>query len=275
MTESVPSSPSPSGDHTLIVIPTYNEMATLPTILGDIWVNVPGAHVLIVDDSSPDGTGEWVDNRREGEDRLHVLHRPAKSGLATAYVDGMGWGIDHGYPFILQMDADGSHAPEELHRLLEQIALGADLVIGSRYVPGGKVVNWPKQRWVLSKGGNVYISVALGAGLKDMTAGYRAFRRQVLETVDLDELSNAGYIFQVDMAWRVVQEGFDVREVPITFTERAIGESKLDGSFVKDSLLEVTKWGIRHRKQQVTGLAREMRRLGAKGIQNWRKKHMI
>ena len=108
-----------------------------------------------------------------------------------------------------------------------------------------------------------------------MTAGYRAFRRQVLETVDLDELSNAGYIFQVDMAWRVVQEGFDVREVPITFTERAIGESKLDGSFVKDSLLEVTKWGIRHRKQQVTGLAREMCRLGVKGIQNWRKKHMI
>jgi len=124
-------------------------------------------------------------------------------------------------------------------------------------------------------GGVQAVALALGAGLKDMTAGYRAFRRQVLETVDLDELSNAGYIFQVDMAWRVVQEGFDVREVPITFTERAIGESKLDGSFVKDSLLEVTKWGIRHRKQQVTGLAREMRRLGAKGIQNWRKKHMI
>ena len=117
MTESVPSSPSPSGDHTLIVIPTYNEMSTLPTILGDIWANVPGAHVLIVDDSSPDGTGEWADNRREGEDRLHVLHRPAKSGLATAYVDGIGWGIDQGYPFILQMDADGSHRPVDLPKL--------------------------------------------------------------------------------------------------------------------------------------------------------------
>ena len=128
MTESVPSSPSPSGDHTLIVIPTYNEMSTLPTILGDIWANVPGAHVLIVDDSSPDGTGEWVDNRREGEDRLHVLHRPAKSGLATAYVDGMGWGIDHGYPFILQMDADGSHRPVDLPKLLSRTA-------GRRAVP--------------------------------------------------------------------------------------------------------------------------------------------
>ena len=141
MTESVSFSPSPSGDHTLIVIPTYNEMSTLPTILGDIWANVPDAHVLIVDDSSPDGTGEWVDTRRESEERLHVLHRPAKSGLATAYVDGMGWGIDHGYPFILQMDADGSHRPVDLPKLLSRMAGPdrPDLVIGSRWVPGGTI----------------------------------------------------------------------------------------------------------------------------------------
>lgn len=260
---------------TLVIIPTYNELQNLPLITSRVRAATPEVDILVVDDNSPDGTGKAADKLAAEDSKIHVLHRAGKGGLCGAYVAGFRWGLEQDFDVLCEMDADGSHAPEELHRLLEQIALGADLVIGSRYVPGGKVVNWPKQRWVLSKGGNVYISVALGAGLKDMTAGYRAFRRQVLETVDLDELSNAGYIFQVDMAWRVVQEGFDVREVPITFTERAIGESKLDGSFVKDSLLEVTKWGIRHRKQQVTGLAREMCRLGVKGIQNWRKKHMI
>ena len=222
---------------TLVIIPTYNELQNLPLITSRVRAAAPEVDILVVDDNSPDGTGEAADKLAAEDSKIHVLHRAGKGGLCGAYVAGFRWGLEQDFDVLCEMDADGSHAPEELHRLLEQIALGA--------------------------------------GLKDMTAGYRAFRRQVLETVDLDELSNAGYIFQVDMAWRVVQEGFDVREVPITFTERAIGESKLDGSFVKDSLLEVTKWGIRHRKQQVTGLAREMRRLGAKGIQNWRKKHMI
>lgn len=161
------------------------------------------------------------------------------------------------------MDADGSHAPEELHRLLDQIEDGADMVIGSRYVPGGKVVDWPRDRFMLSKGGNLYISVALGTGLTDMTAGYRAIRREVLEGIDLAELSDAGYIFQVDLAYRAVEAGFDVREVPITFTERALGESKLDGSFVKDSLVEVTKWGAQHHGSQATALASELGRLAA------------
>lgn len=260
---------------TLVIIPTYNELDNLPLITGRVRKAAPEVDVLVVDDNSPDGTGETADKLAESDPKIHVLHRTGKGGLCGAYIAGFRWGLERDFEVLCEMDADGSHAPEELYRLLEQIAAGADLVIGSRYVPGGKVVNWPKQRWVLSKGGNLYISLALGGGLKDMTAGYRAFKRQVLETVNLDELSNAGYIFQVDMAWRVLQEGFDVREVPITFTEREIGESKLDGSFVKDSLLEVTKWGAQHRGKQLVGVTSEIRRLGARGIKNWRKKHMI
>lgn len=260
---------------TLVIIPTYNELDNLPLITGRVRKAAPEVDVLVVDDNSPDGTGEAADKLAESDPKIHVLHRAGKGGLCGAYIAGFRWGLERDFEVLCEMDADGSHAPEELYRLLEQIAAGADLVIGSRYVPGGKVVNWPKQRWVLSKGGNLYISLALGGGLKDMTAGYRAFKRQVLETVNLDELSNAGYIFQVDMAWRVLQEGFDVREVPITFTEREIGESKLDGSFVKDSLFEVTKWGAKHRGKQLVGITSEIRRLGARGIKNWRKKHMI
>lgn len=226
---------------TLVIIPTYNELENLPLITGRVRAAAEDVDILIVDDNSPDGTGQAADELAAGDTNIHVLHREGKGGLCGAYVAGFRWGLERDYDVLCEMDADGSHAPEQLHLLLEEIAAGADLVIGSRYVPGGEVVNWPKNRWVLSKGGNIYISLALGAGLSDMTAGYRAFRREVLEAVNLDELSDAGYIFQVDMAWRVVRAGFDVREVPITFTEREIGESKLDGSFVKDSLLEVTK----------------------------------
>ncbi|MCQ9370214.1 polyprenol monophosphomannose synthase [Corynebacterium sp. 35RC1] len=263
------------SDKTLVIIPTYNELENLPLITSRVRVAAPEVEILIVDDNSPDGTGEAADKLAAEDSNLHVLHREGKGGLCGAYVAGFRWGLERGYTVLCEMDADGSHAPEQLHLLLEQVDAGADLVIGSRYVPGGEVVNWPKNRWILSKGGNLYISMALGAGLSDMTAGYRAFRREVLEAVDLDQLSNAGYIFQVDMAWRVVQAGFDVREVPITFTEREIGESKLDGSFVKDSLLEVTKWGVAHRSQQARALFDETVRLGRRSVENFRKKHLI
>ncbi|MDO4911476.1 MAG: polyprenol monophosphomannose synthase [Corynebacterium sp.] len=235
----------------LVIIPTYNELENLPLITGRVRKATPDVHILVVDDNSPDGTGEAADKLAAEDDHIHVLHRDGKGGLCGAYVAGFRWGLEQGYEILCEMDADGSHAPEQLHLLLEEIDKGADLVIGSRYIKGGKVVNWPKKRWVLSKGGNIYISMALGAGLSDMTAGYRAYRRELVESLDLDELSNAGYIFQVDLAWRAVSAGFDVREVPITFTEREIGYSKLDGSFVSASLKEVTKWGINHRKEQV------------------------
>lgn len=249
------------SDSTVVIIPTYNEKENLPLIVGRVRSAAPHVDVLVVDDNSPDGTGADADALAAKDEKIHVLHRTGKEGLCAAYVHGFNWALDQGFKVICEMDADGSHAPEQLHLLLEQIDDGADLVIGSRYVKGGKVVNWPKKRWVLSKGGNLYISLALGAGLSDMTAGYRAFRAEVLKDLDLDELSRAGYIFQVDVARRAVEKGYDVREVPITFTEREIGESKLDGSFVKDSLFEVTKWGVQYRSAQLKELARESAKL--------------
>lgn len=243
---------------TLVIIPTYNELENLPLIVDRLRTSAPEVDILIVDDNSPDGTGARADELSAADSQIHVMHREGKGGLCAAYMAGFAWGLEREYSVLCEMDADGSHAPEQLHLLLEEVANGADLVIGSRYVPGGRVVNWPKNRWLLSKGGNVYINLALGAGLSDMTAGYRAFRRELLEALPLDELSNAGYIFQVEIAYRAVELGFDVREVPITFTEREIGESKLDGSFVKDSLLEVTKWGLNHRGEQAKELLKEM-----------------
>ena len=227
---------SKPSDRTLVIIPTYNERDNLPLITQRVRSAAPDVDILIVDDNSPDGTGDLADDFATNDEQIFVLHREGKGGLCGAYVAGFQWGLERDYQVLCEMDADGSHAPEQLHLLLAEVDRGAELVIGSRYIPGGKVVNWPKKRWLLSKGGNIYISLALGAGLSDMTAGYRAYRRSLIEALDLNELSNAGYIFQVDLAWRAVREGFDVREVPITFTEREIGESKLDGSFVKDSL---------------------------------------
>lgn len=253
---------------TLVIIPTYNEIENLPLITGRVLEATPDVHILIVDDNSPDGTGDLADKYAESNDHIHVLHREGKGGLLGAYIAGFKWGLERDYEVLCEMDADGSHAPEQLHLLLEQIDKGADLVIGSRYVPGGETVNWPASREYLSRLGNLYISFALGAGLSDMTAGYRAFRRSLLESIDFDELSKAGYIFQVDLAFRAVKEGFDVREVPITFTEREFGESKLDGSFVKDSLVEVSKWGLAHRAEQAKELASEVSRMASHGLKD-------
>lgn len=238
------------SDRTLVIIPTYNELGNLPLIVGRVRSASPEVDVLIVDDNSPDGTGDVADQMAANDAHVYVYHREGKGGLCGAYVAGFRWGLKRGYTALCEMDADGSHAPEQLSLLLAEVDRGADLVIGSRYLPDGKVVNWPKNRWLLSRLGNIYISLALGAGLTDATAGYRAYRRELIESLDLEELSNAGYIFQVDLARRAVFGDFDVREVPITFTEREIGESKLAGSFVKDSLLVVTRWGIERRLQQ-------------------------
>ena len=246
---------------TLVIIPTYNEAENLPPIVSRLFEANPDVNLLVVDDSSPDGTGEQADELAKDNDKIHVLHRETKDGLLGAYLAGFRWGLERDYEVFVEMDADGSHAPEQLHRLLEGLESGADLVIGSRYVDGGEVVNWPTDRHLLSRAGNLYIAAALGTGLTDMTAGYRAFRREVLETVDLDALSRAGYIFQVELAFRAVEAGFIVEEVPITFTERLAGESKLDGSFVKDSLVEITKWGAAHRSQQAQDLYEEMSKL--------------
>jgi dolichol-phosphate mannosyltransferase len=237
----------------LVVIPTYNERDNLGPIVTRLHSALPTAQVLVVDDGSPDGTGQLADEMAGADDRIHVMHRTSKNGLGAAYVAGFGWALERDYAVIVEMDADGSHAPEDLPRLLD--ALGdADLVLGSRYVPGGRVVNWPKQRELISRTGNLYSRLALGVNIKDITGGYRAFRRRVLEKLPLDAVASHGYCFQVDLAWRTLLAGFTVVEVPITFVERQIGESKMSGSIVREALLRVTEWGMRHRVDQVKAL---------------------
>lgn len=239
----------------LVIIPTYNERENLPLILERVLVSVPTAHVLVVDDGSPDGTGDIADKLAADDDRVEVLHRTAKAGLGAAYVAAFRQGLAAGYDVLVEMDADGSHAPEQLPRLLEAIG-HSDLVLGSRWVPGGQVINWPKSRELLSRGGNLYTRLALGISLHDATGGYRAYRRTVLQTIDLSAISSQGYCFQVDLAWRAVQAGFRVTEVPITFAERERGESKMSGNIVREALLRVTEWGLSHRAAQLKGLLR-------------------
>ncbi|MGI9206448.1 MAG: polyprenol monophosphomannose synthase [Rhodococcus sp. (in: high G+C Gram-positive bacteria)] len=239
---------------TLVIIPTYNERDNIGRIVERLHAALPGTDVLIVDDGSPDGTGAIADGLAAADARIHVMHRTEKNGLGAAYIAGFRWGLDRDYTVLVEMDADGSHAPEQLHLLLERIDAGADLVLGSRYVPGGTVVNWPWHREVLSRGGNIYSRLALGVKVSDITGGYRAYRREVLETLDLDAIASHGYCFQVDLAWRTLQAGFTVAEVPITFTEREIGESKMSGNIVQEALLRVTLWGLRSRYERVRAL---------------------
>ncbi|WP_288813944.1 polyprenol monophosphomannose synthase [uncultured Corynebacterium sp.] len=257
------------SDKTLVIIPTFNERENLPLIVGRLLDAEPErVNVLVVDDSSPDGTGDVADELAAKDDRINVMHREGKGGLGGAYVAGFRWGLEREYNVLCEMDADGSHAPEQLHLLLDRIDTGAEMVIGSRYVRGGKTVNWPASRQLLSRGGNVYASVALGAGLSDITGGYRAYRREVLEEIDLDSVDSAGYVFQVDLAFRAVEAGFDVREVPITFTERELGESKMSGNIVSEAMLQVTKWGAAHRYSQAKNLTTEFSRLGFGVLKN-------
>ncbi|KSZ57363.1 dolichol-phosphate mannosyltransferase [Rhodococcus pyridinivorans KG-16] len=239
---------------TLVIIPTYNERENLGRIITRLHAALPHTHVLVVDDGSPDGTGDLADDLAAADERIAVLHRTEKNGLGAAYIAGFRWGLAHDYTVLVEMDADGSHAPEQLHLLLEKVDAGADLVLGSRYVPGGTVVNWPWHREVLSRGGNIYSRLALGVSIQDITGGYRAYRREVLEKLDLDAIASHGYCFQVDLAWRTLQAGFTVAEVPITFTEREIGESKMNGNIVQEALVRVTVWGLRSRLARLRAL---------------------
>jgi len=228
----------------LVVIPTYDERDNLATVVGRLHAAVPGADVLVVDDASPDGTGELADSLAATDPRIHVLHRPAKEGLGAAYLAGFAWGLARDYDALVEMDADGSHAPEQLPDLLAALA-DADVVLGSRWVPGGSVVDWPRRREVLSRGGNTYARVLLGLPLHDATGGYRVFRREVLEALELETVSSAGYCFQVDLARRAWQSGFRIVEVPIRFVERVSGVSKMNRAIVAEALWRVTVWGLR------------------------------
>ena len=227
----------------VVIMPTYNERANVESTAGRVRRAVPDADLLVVDDNSPDGTGDLADKLAAEDPHIHVLHREGKAGLGAAYIAGFRWALEQGYGVMVEMDADGSHLPEELPRLLGALA-GADLVLGSRYVPGGTVVNWPKSRELLSRGGNTYARLMLGISLKDSTGGYRAYRASTLRKIALDEVESQGYCFQVDLAMRAVQAGLRVTEVPITFVERVHGTSKMSRAVVAEAFWRVTEWGI-------------------------------
>ncbi|MDQ4501036.1 polyprenol monophosphomannose synthase [Sinomonas sp. ASV322] len=236
----------------LTIIPTYNELESLPKTLGRLRSAVPASDVLVTDDNSPDGTGALADRIAAEDSQVHVMHRRGKEGLGAAYIAGFKWGLERDYDVIIEMDADGSHQPEQLPRLLDAIESGADLVIGSRWVPGGSVVNWPFYRQLISRTGSTYARIMLGLKVKDMTAGYRAFRRTTLEKLDLGAVESVGYGFQVDLAWRVAKMGLSVVEVPVTFVERELGSSKMSGNIVVEAMLNVTKWGLSDRWARLT-----------------------
>ncbi|MEU3253900.1 polyprenol monophosphomannose synthase [Streptomyces sp. NPDC006997] len=234
----------------LVIIPTYNEAENITMIVNRVREAVPDAHVLVADDNSPDGTGKLADELAAADKQVQVLHRKGKEGLGAAYLAGFRWGLEHGFGVLVEMDADGSHQPEELPRLLTALK-NADLALGSRWVPGGRVVNWPKSREFISRGGSLYSRVLLDVPIRDVTGGYRAFRRETLEGLGLEEVASQGYCFQVDLARRAVKAGYHVVEVPITFVEREHGDSKMSRDILVEALWRVTTWGVGERVNRV------------------------
>jgi dolichol-phosphate mannosyltransferase len=235
----------------LVAIPTYNEAENLPVIVARTRAAVPAAHILVADDNSPDGTGKIADGLAGEDDHVHVVHRPGKRGLGAAYLDAFGWGLQRGFDVLVEMDADGSHQPEQLPSLLARIDDGADVVLGSRWVPGGTVRNWSLGRTVLSRGGNTYVRFVLGVPVRDATGGFRAYRATALKALDLGDVASQGYCFQVDLVWRAVRAGLRVEEVPITFVDREQGESKMNRAIVGEALWRVTQWGVQQWTERV------------------------
>lgn len=228
----------------LVIMPTYNESGNLINSVQKLFQFNPEVDLLIVDDNSPDGTGKLADELAKANQQISVLHRQEKNGLGAAYLAGFAIGLERGYEFMVEMDADGSHRAEDLPKLLAKCS-SSDLVIGSRYVPGGVTVNWPIHRKVLSRGGNLYARVMLGSKINDMTAGFRAFRSSFLKQLDLSGINAKGYSFQIEMAYRSILSGGRVAEVPITFIEREIGNSKMSKSIVTEALALITRFGFR------------------------------
>jgi dolichol-phosphate mannosyltransferase len=235
---------------TVVVMPTYNERQNLEPIVSRIRAALPTADLLVVDDNSPDGTGDIADKVAEADSQVQVMHRTEKSGLGRAYMAGFGWALERGYGVIIEMDADGSHRPEHLPVLAGALAY-ADVAIGSRWMPGGRVVNWPRSREVLSRGANVYIRLMMGLDVHDATAGFRAYRASALRRISLDQVQSTGYCFQIDLTMRVAQAGLKVVEVPITFVEREHGASKMSNSIILEAFWRVARWGIAKRLHQL------------------------
>ncbi|WP_250003551.1 polyprenol monophosphomannose synthase [Actinoplanes sp. M2I2] len=240
----------PGVGRVLVVIPTYNEADNIRLITERVRRAVPEVDILVADDNSPDGTGTIADELAVADDHIFVLHRAGKEGLGAAYKAGFAWAKNKGYDAVVEMDADGSHAPEELSKLLDALKEN-DAVLGTRYIPGGSVRNWPMRRLLLSRGGNIYIRLALRMPFRDATGGYRAYRMPVLDEINVETVASTGYSFQVELAWRSYQSGFRIAEVPITFTEREHGVSKMSGNIFKEQLLRVTLWGVQARRESV------------------------
>ncbi len=224
----------------LIIIPTYNERENLPELLDRVTTILPQAHLLIVDDASPDGSGDLVEARAAEDERIHLLRREGKLGLGTAYLAGFRWGLERDYSHLFEMDADFSHDPEALPRFLEA-AESADVVLGSRWVKGGGTVGWPLKRQMISRGGSLYARTVLGVPIRDLTGGFKCFRREVLEQIGLDQVQTAGYGFQIELTWRAIRKGFKVVEIPIRFADRVAGESKMSGQIFLEAFLLVWK----------------------------------
>ena len=226
----------------LVVIPTYNERENLPTLLDRLFEAVPEAHALVVDDGSPDGTGALADERAASDPRVHVLHRTTKDGLGRAYLAGFSWGLERGYDRLVQMDADLSHDPADVPRLLKA-SESADFALGSRYVEGGGTVNWGLFRRALSRGGSLYARTILGLPYQDLTGGFKCWNRRVLEAIDLPSIQSNGYSFQIEMTYRALRRGFRATEVPIVFTDRVDGVSKMSKKIVVEAVGMV--WRLR------------------------------
>jgi dolichol-phosphate mannosyltransferase len=232
----------------LVVIPTYNEIESAPCLISQICELLPGVDILVVDDNSPDGTANAVAGLNQGilKGRVSVLRRTEKAGLGAAYLAGFGWGIAHGYEAIAEMDADGSHRPKDLVKLLETFNSdpSIDLVIGSRWVKGGSVRDWAKAREILSRCANKYAGLMLRSQIKDMTAGFRVFKSSALQAIDFSTVKSQGYCFQIEMARKVLASGGKIQEVPITFVERKFGSSKMNFKIVFEAMVRVTLWGL-------------------------------
>ncbi len=226
---------------TLIVTPTYDERDNLAPFMDGVFEVVPDAHVLVVDDNSPDGTGALADRIAERDARVHVMHRAGKMGLGSAYLEGFRWALERGYELVFEMDTDLSHDPRYLPDFLAAFEKGADLVIGSRNVRGGGVEGWGLGRHILSKGGSLYSRTILGLDVRDLTSGYKGFRREVLQGIELDEVASEGYSFQVELTYRAIRRGFQVAEVPIIFVDRRAGQSKMSRKIFAEAVMMMPK----------------------------------
>lgn len=241
----------------LVLVPTYNERENLPLIMHRIRASVPAADVLVLEDNSPDGTGDVADQLAAGDERIRVMHRPGKDGLGNAYLAGFAWGLERGYDALVEIDADGSHPPERLPAMLAA-ARDADVIIGSRWIRGGRVVNWPLHRKALSVGGNLYVKTLLSMPVNDATAGFRVYRADALRAIGLDGVDSYGYCFQADLTWRAIRAGLRVVEIPITFVEREIGQSKMNPDIARESLLNISRWGWEYRGRQIRSLSERL-----------------